>query len=138
MRASALLLTLLAIVPVAAAHAGPYDEDWSYDRHHDNGLYDERDEYRVYEGGWRDGYESGYYDSVAEHDHASRDRRNYEDDGYRCPHGSRSGGTALGAIGGGVLGHVIAPRKKKLLGTVIGGVAGGVVGNQIAGARDRC
>lgn len=134
----AMLLTIMASQPLTAAHARPYEEGWSYRQPDEYDAHDRGDDDHGYDSGWRDGYDNGYHDSYAEDDRDWRDRRHYNDDDYRCPHGSRSGGTALGAIGGGVLGHVIAPRRKKLLGTILGGVAGGVVGNQIASAKSRC
>lgn len=138
---SALVMTFAASLPSAVVHAQTYDH-WSYERYdgyggRDRGYDDREDDEHVYRSGWRDGYENDDDDSYAENDRSWRDHRSHREE-YRCSRGSKSGGTALGAIGGGVLGHIIAPRRDKLLGTVIGGLAGGVVGNQIADAKNRC
>jgi uncharacterized protein YcfJ len=47
-------------------------------------------------------------------------------------HNRRVTGTALGALGGGLLGGAVAGHGSKTEGAVLGAVAGGVVGNQLS------
>jgi uncharacterized protein YcfJ len=47
-------------------------------------------------------------------------------------HNRRVTGTALGAVGGGLLGGAVAGHGSKTEGAVLGAVAGGVVGNQLS------
>ncbi len=91
-----------------------------HDRHHDRfDRYDRRD---------RDYYRAARYDH--RHDWRGRDRddRRY---GSYCRRDSNAEGTVVGAVAGGVLGNVIAPRGSKTLGTVIGAGLGGVVGHEV-------
>ena len=47
-------------------------------------------------------------------------------------HDRRVTGTALGALGGGLLGGAVAGHGSKTEGALLGAVAGGVVGNQLS------
>ena len=75
-------------------------------------------------------YHSGYY------------RSGYYDNGYsscrRAQHRAANNGTLIGAIGGGILGNVIAGHHSKLGGTLIGAGVGGVAGHEIARNNHRC
>lgn len=58
---------------------------------------------------------------------------------YYCRRSDGTTGLVIGAIGGGVLGNVIAPGGSEALGTVLGAVVGGVAGRQIDRGRNvRC
>ncbi len=48
-----------------------------------------------------------------------------------------TGGTVLGAIVGGVLGHTIGKGDGRTAATVAGAVAGGAIGNRVSAANDR-
>jgi len=53
------------------------------------------------------------------------------DNRYYCRRNDGTTGLIVGAIGGGVLGNVIAPGGSKTLGSIIGGGLGAVLGNSI-------
>lgn len=57
-----------------------------------------------------------------------------------CVRHRSNNGTAIGAVGGGVLGNVIAGSGSRTTGTLIGAGVGAVAGHQIAKkrARSRC
>jgi uncharacterized protein YcfJ len=60
---------------------------------------------------------------------------------YSCHHDRRSAanrGTLIGAIGGGILGNVVAGRHSKTGGTLIGAGVGAVAGHEIARNNHRC
>ncbi|TPG13582.1 glycine zipper 2TM domain-containing protein [Sphingomonas oligophenolica] len=72
------------------------------------------------------GYDRGYQDNG----------RTYRGENYRsyrarqkCNDGD--GGTIVGAIAGGLLGHTVAGRNDRLLGTVLGAGAGALAGRAI-------
>ena len=109
--ASALALGATALVP-ATADA----QRWGsrYERGYDG-----------YQGGYRDnGYDRGY------RQYRGNDRRyNYNARNRRgC---DNSGGTIVGALAGGLLGHTIAGRGDRTLGAVLGAAGGGLAGNAI-------
>ncbi|MCP8891157.1 glycine zipper 2TM domain-containing protein [Sphingomonas faeni] len=109
--ASALALGATALVP-ATADA----QRWGsrYERGYDG-----------YQGGYRDnGYDRGY------RQYRGNDRRyNYNPRNRRgC---DNSGGTIVGALAGGLLGHTIAGRGDRTLGAVLGAAGGGLAGNAI-------
>jgi hypothetical protein len=54
-----------------------------------------------------------------------------EDNRYYCRRNDGTTGLIVGALGGGVLGNVIAPGGSKTLGSIIGGGLGAVLGNSI-------
>ncbi len=54
-----------------------------------------------------------------------------QDNRYYCRRNDGTTGLIVGALGGGVLGNVIAPGGSKTLGSIIGGSLGAVVGNSI-------
>lgn len=96
-----------------------------------------RDHYRDYRG-----YEAQDYR------YRDRDRREYRNDrryerrnyGYnqRC-RDNGTGGTVIGAIAGGLLGHEVAGRRgDKTAGVIIGGAVGAIAGRAIDKADSRC
>lgn len=107
--ASALALGATALVP-ATADA----QRWGsrYDQGYDG-----------YRGGYRDGgYDRGY------REYRGNDRR-YN---YRTRRGcDNSGGTIVGALAGGLLGHTVAGRGDRTLGAVLGAAGGALAGNAI-------
>jgi len=75
---------------------------------------------RAYDGAYRDGY----------------NRRAYRDNGYRayrarqkCNDGD--GGTIIGGVAGGLLGHTLAGRGDRTLGAVLGAAGGALAGRAI-------
>lgn len=54
-----------------------------------------------------------------------------QDNRYYCRRNDGTTGLIIGALGGGVLGNVIAPGGSKTLGSIIGGGLGAVLGNSI-------
>src|SRR3546814_293860 len=63
----------------------------------------------------------------------SHDDRIYRgrDGRYYCKRDDGTTGLIIGAVGGGVLGNIIAPGDSKTLGTIIGGGLGAVIGRAI-------
>ncbi|HLU92185.1 MAG TPA: glycine zipper 2TM domain-containing protein [Pedomonas sp.] len=57
---------------------------------------------------------------------------------YYCKRDDGTTGTIVGAIGGGVLGNVIAPGGSKTLGTILGAGAGALAGRAIDRGDIRC
>jgi hypothetical protein len=60
------------------------------------------------------------------------------DNRYYCRRNDGTTGLIIGAIGGGVLGNVIAPGGSKTLGSVLGGGLGAVLGNSIGRGNVTC
>ena len=50
---------------------------------------------------------------------------------YYCRRNDGTTGLIIGAIGGGLLGRVVAPNSSKTLGTILGGVGGALIGRSI-------
>ena len=63
----------------------------------------------------------------------SRNDRIYRgsDNRYYCQRDDGTTGLIIGGIGGGVLGHIIAPGGSKTLGTIIGAGAGALIGKAV-------
>jgi uncharacterized protein YcfJ len=82
-------------------------------------------------------YDNGYYSQSYRGDRYSRyDDRRYANRDYRGRYSSQrcdkgTGGTIIGAIAGGLLGHEVAGRGDKTVGTIIGGAAGALAGRAI-------
>ncbi len=112
--ASALALGATALVP-AAADAQRWGE--RYERGYDG-----------YQDGYR-GYDRGY-DRSDYREYRGNDRRyNYNARSRRgC---DNTGGTIIGALAGGLLGHTIAGRGDRTIGTLLGAAGGGLAGNAI-------
>jgi len=110
--ASALALGATALVP-AAADAQRYGS--RYERGYDG-----------YQGGYR-GYDRGY-DRSDYREYRGNDRRYNARNRRGC---DNTGGTIIGALAGGLLGHTIAGRGDRTLGAVLGAAGGGLAGNAI-------
>ena len=61
-----------------------------------------------------------------------------QDNRYYCRRNDGTTGLIIGAIGGGVLGNVIAPGGSKTLGTVLGGSLGAILGSSISRGNVTC
>jgi len=149
----AALLMAASVGPVAALAAPPHHDrdrhDWRDNRHDRYGRHDN--------GNWRDGRRYDYnrpdprfgrYDAS----HYYRDGRYYRErrlgagdriyrggDGrYYCRRDDGTTGLLIGALGGGVLGNVLAPGDSSTLGTIIGGGLGAVLGRSIDRSDARC
>jgi hypothetical protein len=61
-----------------------------------------------------------------------------QDGRYYCRRDDGTTGLVIGALGGGVLGNVIAPGGSKTLGTIIGAVGGGVLGRALDRGNAAC
>ena len=108
---AAFALGAAALVPATPALAQRYDRGQSYDRYGNGYGYQDR------------GYRGQAY--------RGQDRRYYNNRSYnRCKDGD--GGTAIGAIAGGLAGHQLAGRRgDRTLGAILGGVVGAVAGRAI-------
>ena len=94
------------------------DQRYSYDERDESGY----DASRYYRGG------TGYQERVL----TSNDRVYRGSDGqYYCKRNDGTTGLIVGAIGGGVLGNVIAGGHSAGVGTILGAIAGGVLGKSI-------
>ncbi|MGA1798183.1 glycine zipper 2TM domain-containing protein [Sphingomonas sp. 4RDLI-65] len=109
--ASVLALGATALAP-AAAEAQRYGSRYErgYDGYQNNG-------YRGYRGDDR-----GY------REYRGNDRRYNARNRRGC---DNTGGTVIGALAGGLLGHTIAGRGDRTLGAVLGAAGGGLAGNAI-------
>jgi hypothetical protein len=130
------------------AREGPRDHDrnWNRGRHRgqqraawqDYNRYD----YNRYEPRYGNYQANRYY----------RDGRYYEDrrlsnqdriyrgsnGQYYCRRNDGTTGLIIGAVGGGLLGRVIAPNGSKTLGTILGGAGGALIGRSIGRDGVRC
>lgn len=61
-----------------------------------------------------------------------------QDNRYYCRRNDGTTGLIIGALGGGVLGNVIAPGGSKTIGSIIGGGLGAVLGNSIGQGNVTC
>ncbi len=57
---------------------------------------------------------------------------------YYCRRNDGTTGLIIGAVGGGLLGRVIAPNRSKTLGTILGGAGGALIGRSIDRNGVRC
>lgn len=57
---------------------------------------------------------------------------------YYCRRPDGTTGLIVGALAGGVLGNVIAPRGSGLIGSLIGGAAGAAIGEAVEKGEARC
>lgn len=57
---------------------------------------------------------------------------------YYCRRNDGTTGLIIGAVGGGLLGRVIAPNGSKTLGTILGGAGGGLIVRSIGRDGVRC
>ncbi|WP_326522911.1 glycine zipper 2TM domain-containing protein [Sphingomonas sp.] len=101
-----------SLIPATPAMAQRYDRSYGYDRGYgqDRGYND----YGYQNRGYR-GQDRRYYNSRAQHP---------------CKDGD--GGTAIGAIAGGLAGHTLAGRGgDRTLGAILGGAIGAIAGRAI-------
>ncbi|MBU0557491.1 MAG: glycine zipper 2TM domain-containing protein [Alphaproteobacteria bacterium] len=105
-----------------------------------------RDHYRDYRGDYsrdyRDYREARRYDYRDDRRYDYRDARRYDRRNYaynqRC-RDNGTGGTIIGAIAGGLLGHEVAGRRgDKTAGVIIGGAVGAIAGRAIDKSDSRC
>ena len=70
----------------------------------------------------------------------NRDDRIYRgrDNRYYCRRSDGTTGLIIGAVGGGVLGNIIAPGGSKTLGAPLGGGVGAVLGSSIDRGNVTC
>lgn len=79
----------------------------------------------------RGGYDRGY-DRSDYREYRGNDRRyNYRNNRNNRRGCDNTGGTIVGALAGGLLGHTIAGRGDRTLGAVLGAAGGGLAGNAI-------
>lgn len=124
-----------------------YGRNGNWHRHDDRQRQEAWQEYHRYDYNRPDARYGNY-----QADRYYRDGRNYpqrrlvnDDRIYRGSNGRyycrRSDGTTgliIGAIGGGILGNVIAPRGSKTLGAILGGGGGALIGRSIDRGGVRC
>ena len=61
-----------------------------------------------------------------------------QDGRYYCRRSDGTTGLIIGALGGGVLGNVIAPGGSKTLGSIVGGSLGAIIGRSLDRGDVRC
>ncbi|MFT8736794.1 MAG: glycine zipper 2TM domain-containing protein [Zymomonas mobilis] len=147
-------LALILMAPLSAVQAQPpggspppnYYGDRNDGRYQGRDNRDDRGGYRGGNGGGRDdGYYGrgggggrrggGYRDSRL----GPNDRIYRGGDGrYYCHRSDGTTGTIIGALGGGLLGDVIAPGGSKTIGTLLGAGGGALIGRQIDRNKIRC
>lgn len=101
--------------------------DWRDYRHYDYNRPEKRYGDRYYADRY---YRDGRYYKQRRLTYNDRIYRG-NDGRYYCRRNDGTTGLIIGAIGGGVLGNIIAPGDSKTLGTIIGGGLGAVVGRSI-------
>lgn len=131
--------------------------------HHDNGRrgnnrrdddrrYDRRDDARDWQRGGGYNYNrpdpryNGYYANNYYRGGSYQTRRlgtndriyRGQDNRYYCRRSDGTTGLIIGALGGGVLGNVIAPGGSKTLGSILGGGLGAVLGSSIDRGNVTC
>ncbi|KQM74014.1 MULTISPECIES: glycine zipper 2TM domain-containing protein [unclassified Sphingomonas] len=108
---SALAMGASTLVPVAAEA-----QRYGYDRGYDGRGYDR-------------GYDRRGYDR---REYRGNDRRyNYRNDRNNRRGCDNTGGTIVGALAGGLLGHTVAGRGNGTIGALLGAAGGGLAGNAI-------
>ena len=152
---AALLTSLVGLQPATVLAQGRYDSRWERreerrerreeQRDRREERQDRREERRDRRWDWRGGWYAapdGYWDPVP---HYRRDDRRYRprrlgrfdsiyrgsDNRFYCRRDDGTTGLIVGGITGGVLGHVIAPRRSRTLGAILGGGAGALLGKAI-------
>lgn len=115
----AILAGVLALTMAAPAFAG--------DRHYrgDDYRYDHGRDYR--------GHDRHY-----NRDYRGNDRRYSRDYDRHCKRDKGTGGAIAGAVGGGIVGNMVAGRGDKTLGTVVGAGAGALVGRELDRGDIKC
>lgn len=135
-------------------HDGRHDDNRRDDNHrNDNGRYDDRradsrdwQRGRGYSYNRPDPRYNGYYADNYYRSGAYQPRRlgvndrvyRGQDNRYYCRRNDGTTGLIIGALGGGVLGNVIAPGGSKTLGSILGGGLGAVLGSSIDRGNVTC
>ncbi len=91
----------------------------------------EAQRYGGYERGYDRGYEGRGYDRGYREYRGGDRRYNYRNNRANRRGCDNTGGTIVGALAGGLLGHTIAGRGDRTLGAVLGAAGGGLAGNAI-------
>ena len=128
--ALALVLAASALSGCASDGYGQSDNDFArYDYDHPDPRYNGYEADRYY----RDGPQ--YQErSLSENDRLYRGN----DGKYYCRRSDGTTGLVVGALAGGVLGDLIAPRGSKTLGTLLGAGGGAIAGSAIDRSQMRC
>lgn len=124
---SLLMVAVVGSVGLSACASNDYGyrgERPGYGNRHDDDRYRDR----------RDRRERAERRNLGDNDVIYRGR----DGRYYCKRDDGTTGTIVGAIGGGVLGNVIAPGGSKTLGTILGAGAGALAGRAIDRSDIRC
>lgn len=122
------------------------------DKRRDDGRYDRRDDARDWQRGRGYNYNrpdpryNGYYADNYYRGGSYQTRRlgandriyRGQDNRYYCRRSDGTTGLIIGALGGGVLGNVIAPGGSKTLGSILGGGLGAILGSSIDRGNVTC
>lgn len=132
------LATPAAAVPVTSAAAPAWadssaDQYRRGDRYRPGDYYESRGDYRARQRRAQRRADRRYEQSRYEQ---SRYDQRYDNRTRECDRGV--GGTAVGAVAGGLLGNEVARRGDKTGGAILGAVLGGVLGNVIDRRDDPC
>jgi hypothetical protein len=146
---AALIAATLGLQPATSLAAGDQGRGRGHRVEERRDRYqDRRDRDRAYYSEWRNYDHRNYEPGQGRYDAAryyrrddgrygvrrlGRNDRIYRgyDDQYYCRRDDGTTGLIVGAIAGGVLGHIIAPGGSKTLGTVIGAGGGALLGREI-------
>lgn len=158
MRKIFLSLLLVAVALPTAPVMAKHDRNWSEDHRNkddrgDNGRHrgwQKREAWRDYNRYDHNRYEPRYGSYQANRYYRDgsyyQDRRLTNQDRiyrgsngqYYCRRNDGTTGLIIGAVGGGLLGRVIAPNGSKTLGTILGGAGGALIGRSIGRDGVRC
>lgn len=134
-------LAFVLMAPISAVHAQPpggYPPPNYYGDRDDGrgGNWDrgDRDYYRGRNNGYYRGSRRAYRDRLGPDDRIYRGN----DGRYYCHRSDGTTGTIIGALGGGLLGDVIAPGGSKTIGTLLGAGGGALIGRQVDRNKIRC
>src|SRR5947209_17284504 len=121
-----------AAAPLANAY---YDRDGNWQPGYDRDRYDQRDYDRRDDGAWARVIESRpVYSDAGQREECWSNRDNRYEESSRDRPDHRAGGTAAGAVVGGVVGHQFDNGSA---GATLGGaLSGGLIGNRVAKEHD--
>lgn len=133
MRTLITIAAAIAVLPLAACVS-----DGNSNRPGYAGRYDARDGRRHHAN--RDAYRDYRDDSRYRERQLRRDDRIYRgsDGRYYCDRSDGTTGLIVGALGGGVLGNIIAPGGSETIGTLLGAGAGALIGREIDKGEAKC